>query len=305
MRYFFSPTFTMAQWKRNAHDLLVKETIVLDGPPFFRIIGGRGLGLGRVIDPEWFSYVLFSPLFDAHGCLEFPISRFYILHVHTCLWFSTAMLVDHRSFAQNCLKALNMCFSYNFYVALEARTHLKLIDGADSHLRNRITINGKLPSVVCIIMARFPSPNFRVVRNSSKSCSLALENINLFGKEKLKRKLERKLCYGRGWWWLVPLASLFFFPFLLEANMLSVRDWFGFSHVHPCVALVWPSYRIPYFVVVMGERSLMPNLIEASAVTNSLLKPRRNSENVTVGMYDIRLLNEWHPVNSRVWSLID
>lgn len=147
-------------------------------------------------------------------------------------------------------------------------------------------------------------PNFRVVRNSSKSCSLALENINLFGKEKLKRKLERKLCYGRGWWWLVPLASLFF-PFLLEANMLSVRDWFGFSHVHPCVALVWPSYRIPYFVVVMGERSLMPNLIEASAVTNSLLKPRRNSENVTVGMYDIRLLNEWHPVNSRVWSLID
>ena len=44
----------------------------------------------------------------------------------------------------------------------------------------------------------------------------------------------------------------------------------------------------------------MPNLIEAAAVTNSFLEPRRNSENATVGMYDIRLLNEWHPVNSRV-----
>ena len=236
----------MAQWKRNAHDLLVKETIVLDGPPFFRIIGGRGLGLGRVIDPEWFSYVLFSSLFDVHGCLEFPISRFYILHVHMCLWFSTAMLVDHRSFCTELLEGIKHVLFIQFLCGLGSPNPPKKIDGAGSHLRNRITINGKLPSVVCIIMARFPSPTFRVVRNSSKSCSLAFENINLFGKEKLKRKLERKLCYGRGWWWLVPWASLFFhfcwkqICFLWETD----SDFHMFTHV-----LLWCDLPTGYHIL--------------------------------------------------------
>ena len=71
----FSHTL-MAQWKRNAHDLLVKEPILLGGPPF----PCPGLleeedWLGHVTGPEWFSIII--PILThsgTRGWLVFPIS---------------------------------------------------------------------------------------------------------------------------------------------------------------------------------------------------------------------------------------